>query len=530
LTDREDGYAHNIGFCNIGAEAIPISIGSLFGFGSGRSFSMLLFVLIFIISFSIGQRFRAEDFQIPQHRKALSLVAIFQRHPTMQQILIIIFTLTTLNSYSQKLDITTIDKSKVLATLLDSASKSKLLTQLNGKQENTLRKKWTARTFLLSDGKIIVEFFDKQAILIENSNEFKKLDRVRFAKNTVGFLKKNISYKIEMTIEEGTKIVENGKPKRLQNLKSEMPQYYDFEVYELATGQILFLDKSEMQKSSTIYADLKTLCSDNSTITDLVYGSEDDEYLMKKIANGDPLLDYVPSDHLIYPKYESEVIKNHKLTLIDTKVFVAADFYGNLYKSEKGYYILIDDFNQLNIPKTAKLGIGTLKVYNTLDEVRNAQKRYEEFKDEAVKSEHFYQKLSDKNGKDFPKYVPQLIDSLPSILNFDKEQLSFDSLGIDLVDEALKWNGTNYKLFDSWFPSILAYYGQCYIIDKNEGKWTMYFDKENKVWIPEIKLNDGTSAWDWRDFYKGLYEGPIPLTWAGDWDGSRKKMRADFKR
>jgi hypothetical protein len=31
------------------------------------------FVLYLYICFSIGQRFRAEDFQIPQHRKALSL-------------------------------------------------------------------------------------------------------------------------------------------------------------------------------------------------------------------------------------------------------------------------------------------------------------------------------------------------------------------------------------------------------------------------------------------------------------------------
>jgi hypothetical protein len=34
------------------------------------------FVLYLYICFSIGQRFRAEDFQIPQHRKALSLYAI----------------------------------------------------------------------------------------------------------------------------------------------------------------------------------------------------------------------------------------------------------------------------------------------------------------------------------------------------------------------------------------------------------------------------------------------------------------------
>jgi hypothetical protein len=74
--DGEDAQAHNSGFCNIGAAAIPISIGSLLGCGSGRSFSMYLFVLIFIFSISIGQRFRADDFQIPQHRKALSLYAI----------------------------------------------------------------------------------------------------------------------------------------------------------------------------------------------------------------------------------------------------------------------------------------------------------------------------------------------------------------------------------------------------------------------------------------------------------------------
>jgi hypothetical protein len=36
----EDAQAHNSGFCNIGAEAIHISIGSLLGFSSGRSFSI----------------------------------------------------------------------------------------------------------------------------------------------------------------------------------------------------------------------------------------------------------------------------------------------------------------------------------------------------------------------------------------------------------------------------------------------------------------------------------------------------------
>jgi hypothetical protein len=38
--DNIDAQADNSGFCNIGAEAIPIISGSLLGFSSGRSFSM----------------------------------------------------------------------------------------------------------------------------------------------------------------------------------------------------------------------------------------------------------------------------------------------------------------------------------------------------------------------------------------------------------------------------------------------------------------------------------------------------------
>ncbi len=425
------------------------------------------------------------------------------------------------------MDITTIDKSKVTATLLDSAAKSQLLTQFNGRQDNTLRKKWTARTFLLSDQKVLVEFYDKQALLIDNIEQFKKIEEVRFVKNTIDFLKKNISYKIELPFENGKQIIEADKPKRLTEYKSDMPEWYDFEVYELNTGQILFLDKSENLKAAAIFPDIKTLASEKSSVLETAYGSDDDEHLMKVLASGDRLSDYDINDHLFYPKYLKDLIKNHKLTLVEQKVYVS-DFFGNLYKSENGYYILVDEVNQKNGAGN-KMQILSLRVYETLQQVKNAQAKYEAFKNKGVTSEHFYQKISDKYGKKFPEFVSHLIDTLPSILNFDKEQLSFDSLGIDLVDEALKWNGTDYKLFDIWFPSILAYYGQCYITDKQDGKWTMYFDKESKVWIPEVKLTDGTSAWDWIDFYKDLAEGPIPLRWTGDWDGTRKRIRSDIK-
>lgn len=445
----------------------------------------------------------------------------------MRQLLLIIFTLTALTSFSQKLDITTIDKTKITATLLDSASKSQLLTQFNGKQDNTLRKKWTSRTFLLSDGKVLVEFYDKQALLIDNIDQLEKIEEVRFVKNTIYFLKKNISYKIELTFENGKQIIEADKPKKLTQYKSDMPEWYDFEVYELNTGQILFLDKSENFKAAAIFPDIKTLASEKTSVLETAYGSDDDEHLMKVLASGDRLSDYDVNDHMLYPKYLKDLIKNHKLTLVEQKIYVS-DFFGNLHKSKNGYYILVDEVNQKNGAGN-KMQILSLRIYETLQQVKDAQAKYEAFKDKSVTSEHFYQKISDKYGEKFPEFVPQLIDTLPLILNFDKEQLSFDSLGIDLVDEALKWNGTNYKLFDTWFPPTLAYYGQCYITNKQDGKWSMYFDKESKVWIPEVKLTDGTSAWDWIDFYKDLAEGPIPLRWTGDWDGTRKRIRSDIK-
>jgi hypothetical protein len=64
--------AANSGFCNIGAEAIPSALVRYWALVRAEVFQSS-FVLYLYICFSIGQRFRAEDFQIPQHRKALSL-------------------------------------------------------------------------------------------------------------------------------------------------------------------------------------------------------------------------------------------------------------------------------------------------------------------------------------------------------------------------------------------------------------------------------------------------------------------------
>jgi hypothetical protein len=445
---------------------------------------------------------------------------------TMRQLLIIILTLITVDTFSQEFEVITSDKSQVKVKIIDDSKKQQLLTEFEGVQDNDLRKRLTARTFRLSDNRLIVEFYDKQAIIVDNLADFKRLEKVTFVKNIVWNLKKNISYKIDLPFDTGTEIVKTEKPKQLTQFKSDLPQYWNFEVYQLPTNQILFIYQSESEKLATLYRDLKTLASENSSISEQHY-SYDDEYLMQQLAKGDSLSDYEPNEHLVYPKYVKQIIKNHKLKLIEQKVFVN-DFYGNLYSSENGYHVLIDEENQKN-GAGDKMPILTLRIYSTLDEVRDAQKRYEQFKLDFKpgQSEHFYQQLSNKYGDQFPQHVASLIDSLPIVLNFDKEQLTMDEGGIEISDEALKWNGTNFSLFESWFPSALAYYGQFFITNKNEGKWTVKFDSENKVWIPEVLLNDNTSAFDSNDFYKSMYEGPIPMKWAGDFDQSRKKWKSE---
>jgi len=98
-----------------------------------------------------------------------------------------------------------------------------------------------------------------------------------------------------------------------------------------------------------------------------------------------------------------------------------------------------------------------------------------------------------------------------------------------IIDEAIHWNHYNASLFDNWYPGVLAYYGQCYMTEKKEGNWVVKKDKEYNVLIPHLVLSDGKDAFDMRDFYKDLYEWPISIKLAGDWDGHRRQMRKPFK-
>lgn len=431
----------------------------------------------------------------------------------MKKIFPLLFSFIIMNqSVAQKLKVITSKKSEIEVVIIDSVKISSLLSTYLGKKDDSKFKDWTSKTYVLNDNRIIIEFFNRQGVLVKNESDFNKLKEVRFVKNQIWNLKKNISYKIQLTYEQGLKILETEKPIRLSQFKSDLPEHFNFEVFELKNNQILFLDNSGNQKSAGIYPDIKTLASENTTIAEEYYSSNDEEDLMKQLASGDTLTDYEPNEHLIDPKYIDELIKNHQLQLIEQNIYIK-QFYGNLYQSKTSdLYFLIDEINQRN-GTGDKMQIVEVNIFKNLSEIRNAQQQYEKFKNSDQGSEYFYQKISDQYGKNFMKYVPSLIDQLPRILNIEKEQLTLDTKGLEVLDEAIIWNHENTELFYKWFPSVVAFYGEYYIKNVKKGKWLTKFDKESNLWIPQVQLNDETFAWDAGKFYKGLCEGGTRLVW-----------------
>jgi hypothetical protein len=368
--------------------------------------------------------------------------------------------IATLTATAGNLKVITSDRSTVVVTLLDRTAKDGTLKQFSGTQDNSLRKQNTARTYRLKDGRILIEFYDRQAVVVASMEDFKKLIEITFVKNRIWNLKKNISYKIELTPENAAKILQHEKVKRLP-FDSDLPEAFTIDVYELKTGQVLCIQKSGNNQWQTLYPDLKTLSSDNTSVAEQYYELKEENYEMKRLAMGDPLEDYEPNTHLVYPSYTDAILKSHELTLLKHKVYVS-DFHGNLYQSKKGYYVLIDEEHQPN-GTGSQMPILTLRIYGSLDELDTQMELYEKQKEQGTQSEHFYQKISDTYGQDFPKHVARLMNELPKLLNFDKDQLLLTPEGMKVVDEAIQWNSADNESFDTWYPAVLAYYGQFHI-------------------------------------------------------------------
>lgn len=445
----------------------------------------------------------------------------------MKNYIIIAFLLLTLNTFANEISVVTLAGDTVVLTLVSESETKHIISKFNGKKQNSLRKEWTARTFKLANEKLLIEFYDGSSILVKDSIEFQNLKNVRFVKNYINQLKRNVSYKIEIDNNTAVALKKLKGVKHLLQYKPEIPEYLDYKVYQLPSGQILYMESTKSKVYAAVYENIKTLASERSEIEAQEYILHDDEYFMKELSLGNRFLDYEPNQHLVYPKYLDAIIASHQLELKESKVYIS-DFQANLYLSELGYWVLIDEVHQPN-RSGLPISILDLVIFEDLDDVREAQKQYERTKGTEVRIEDMYRQISEKYGVDFPQHVDSLISLIPTLLNIDEEHLSIDEQGIQIIDEAIHWNHNNFDKFETWFPSILAYYGEYYIRSKHIGKWEVEIDKDSNVWIPQITCDDKSAAFDSRAFYTSLLEWPLPLKEAGDYDGKIKLMRQKIR-
>ena len=132
-------------------------------------------------------------------------------------------------------------------------------------------------------------------------------------------------------------------------------------------------------------------------------------------------------------------------------------------RSTNGYFILIDDIEQLNVGGTAKIGIGTAYIFHTIEDFEKQYKRILDRRREYESNPelrggvHMYKDLSDKYGKDFPNHTLEEINKLPSILNFDSSQLEFSIDCVSILTESIEWNYGGDEFFNQLIHPILAY-------------------------------------------------------------------------
>ncbi|MEL6626722.1 MAG: hypothetical protein AAFO96_25595 [Bacteroidota bacterium] len=438
-----------------------------------------------------------------------------------------IFTLSIILSLSlsaQPMSIINLQGEQIEVLLCSPEKTQILIGQHRGQRDDSLIKPWTARTYRLSNQQILMEFYDGQSAVVEHEEAFHQLTDVRFVKNTIWNLKKNISYKINLPFERGRELSRSKGASRMTAYQRDFDELGDFEIYRLANQQILFLNLSPFSPLASIYPDIKTLASENRDIEEMVYGLEDEEYFMKELAKGNTLADFDPQKFLIYPQYLEAILTQHELTIREREVYTNP-FWGNLYESKRGYWMLIEEVNQPNSGGD-QMCILTLQIFEDRLQVRAAKAHYEQVKNQKPERVHFFQHISETYGKDFPQYVDSLILELPQLLNFNLTQLSVDDKGLAIVDEAIKWRWGKDFDFDDGFPVILAFYGEYYMRTKKVGRWELKFDPSHQVWIPQIMLNDQTNAFDVHRFYQSMLEGPIPMKQAGDYDSKIKKLKS----
>lgn len=416
------------------------------------------------------------------------------------------------NSYGMKIIYP--NQFEVEVQVLNEKELKEILETKNGEIHKSLSKELTAKTYSINTDQILIEFYDMSGILVSNQKDFENPKKVRFIKNQVGFLKPKISYYFRLTEKEADDFIEQLDGIHLKKYKAEFEDYFGFKVFQLSNGQVIIRYKDE----SSLYENLESLAFDNDRVLSIHY-PEGNNSGKEDFINGKLPTQFNINNYFVYPNEAKKILKTHELTKIQEDIKFDFMFKSILYQSANGYLIiLIDDFEQLNVGRTAKIGIGTAYIFKTM---KDFEKEYKKILDKRREYEanpelrggvHIYKDLSDKYGNDFPNHTMEELKKLPSILNFDSTDLKFDKECISILTESIKWNYGGDKFLDKIIHPILSYIGEYYRYEK-KGNWNMKLDREGKIWEPWFTNSEGKELFNIINLYKDFLEAEygIPM-------------------
>ena len=397
--------------------------------------------------------------------------------------------------------------------ILNKQELSELIMNKYGVVSKSFHKDLTARTYSIDSNRLVIEFYDKQGVLVSNIEDFERLKKVRFLKNQVGFLHPRISYYFEISEDEADILIAQFNGKHLKTYESEFEDYFGFKVFQLSNNQVIIRYEGE----STLYEDLEALAFDNGQVLNILYpngfNSGQDEFIKGNLPEK-----FNINKYFIDPNSAGEIIETHQLIKIREEVKFDLFFESILYQSEKGYFILMQDFDQLNRVGAAKIGIGSAYIFHTLDDFEKEYKRIVEWKREYESNHglkngvHIYKELSDKYGKDFPNHTFDELNKLPSILNFDPKYIEFSNKCSSIISESIKWNYGSEEFLDKIIHPVLAYIGE-YLKSEGSGDWNMKLDRDGKIWEPWFTDSEWKELFDIINLYKDFLEAEygIPL-------------------
>ena len=390
---------------------------------------------------------------------------------------------------------------KIETIFTNANAKDNLIKTNNGKVKNELYKHLTARTWEFSNGEVFLEFFDYSGLIFRNKKDFQKCNQIKFQKDKIDFLKETVSYlheeNFDDAIEKSTKLNE-----------VQINHSNEFKIFK--TDNELYLIINFRLKNAYYHSSLKSIASNYEDILSYLYPNGQETFT-EDFINGKLMLDLRYNQYDVnLEKYEM-MLENHKL-IIEKKEFVSIfDKSLDLYKSENGYFILIESLNNND------LYTGTARVFFSSEEVKNAKKLYLKVQNEKTPAPiHFYQELYDKYKLEFPNKTNELIRKLPKVMNIDAERLDFSSNSIKLLDEAIEWKHGSDDFWEVFFYPTFAYYEEYLILTKG-GKWEMkiHKDYDYELYVPHIVLSNGDEGMNVMRFYKSLYEWSIDLEIAG---------------